>query len=133
MKYTDILYQIYHIFQRCTRQSVANILIYCTKYTIYFKAALDNLYQIYHIYCTKYTIYFKTILNSSLIQTKFCFKPIPHITYTSSKVSKNISIFFGYYYKYFGKKHKQNLSIKTPPQVNKKGKRLFTQFNNRLT
>ena len=47
MKYTDILYQIYHIFQSCTRQSVQNILIYCTKYTIYFKAVLDNLYQIY--------------------------------------------------------------------------------------
>ena len=27
MKYTDILYQIYHIFQSCTRQSVPNILI----------------------------------------------------------------------------------------------------------
>ena len=112
MKFTDILYQIYHIFQSCTRKFVPNILIYCTKYTIYFKAAWDNLYQIYHIYCTKYTIYctkytiyFKTILNSSSIQTKFCFKPIPHITYTSSKLSKNISISFGYYYKYFGKKN----------------------------
>ena len=57
MKYTDILHQIYHMFQSCTRQSVQNILIYCTKYTIYFKAVLDNLYEIYHIYCTKYTIY----------------------------------------------------------------------------
>ena len=79
MKYTDILYQIYHIFQSCTRQSVPNILIYCTKYTIYFKALLDNLYQIYWyrstvpnipyiwnilIYCTKYTIYFKAVLDN---------------------------------------------------------------------
>ena len=88
MKYTDILYQIYHIheiywytvyhiFQSCTRQSVPNILIYCTKYTIYFKAVLDNLYKIYSytvpnipyiwnilIYCTKYTIYFKAVLDN---------------------------------------------------------------------
>ena len=77
MKYTDILYQIYHIFQSCTRQSVPNILIYCTKYTIYFKAVLDNLYKIYWytvpnipyiwnilIYCTKYTICFKVVLDN---------------------------------------------------------------------
>ena len=53
MKYTDILYQIYHIFQSCTRQSVPNILIYCTKYTICMKYT-DILYQIYHIFqsCT---------------------------------------------------------------------------------
>ena len=39
---------------------------------------------------------------------------------------------FGHYYKYFGKKP-QNSSLKTPPQVNKKGKRLFTLFSNCLT
>ena len=88
---------------------------------MYFKAALDNLYQIYHIYCTKYTIYFKTILNNSLIQTKFCFKPIPHITYTSSKVSKNISIFFGYYYKYFEKKNTTKFKYKNTPPGEQKG------------
>ena len=77
MKYTDILHQIYHVFQSCTRQSVPNILIYCTKYTIYFKAVLDNLYKIYSytvpnipyiwnilIYCTKYTICFKVVLDN---------------------------------------------------------------------
>ena len=40
---------------------------------------------------------------------------------------------FGHYYKYFNKKNPQNSSLKTPPQVNKKGKWFFTQFNNRLT
>ena len=30
-------------------------------------------------------------------------------------------------------KNPQNLAIKTPPQVNKKGKQLFSQFNNHLT
>ena len=49
MKYTDILYQIHHIFQSCTRQSVQNILIYCTKYTIYMKYT-DILYQINYIF-----------------------------------------------------------------------------------
>ena len=58
-KYTDILYQIHHIFQSCTRQSLQNILIYCTKYTIYFKAVLNNLYQIYHIFqtCTRQSVW----------------------------------------------------------------------------
>ena len=53
---------------------------------------------------------------------------------TPNKISKKYrSIYiFGHYYKYFEKKN-QNSSLKTPPQVNKKGKRLFTQFNNRLT
>ena len=53
---------------------------------------------------------------------------------TPNKISKKYrSIYiFGHYYKSFEKK-KQNSSLKTPPQVNKKGKRLFTQFNNRLT
>ena len=57
MKYTDILYQIYHIFQSSTWQSVPNILyqinhifqsytrLYCTKYTIYLKAILDYTVQ----------------------------------------------------------------------------------------
>ena len=56
-------YQIYHIYE-IYWYTVPNIpyisKLYwtiCTKYTIYFKAVLDNLYQIYHIYCTKYTIY----------------------------------------------------------------------------
>ena len=40
---------------------------------------------------------------------------------------------FGHYYKYFEKTPPQNSTLKTPPQVNKKGKWLFTQFNNRLT
>ena len=39
---------------------------------------------------------------------------------------------FGHYYKYF-EKNLQNSTLKTPLQVNKKGKWLFTQFNNRLT
>ena len=76
-------------------------------------------------------MHFKAILDTSSIQRKFCFKPTPDITYTWNKLSKNIFIFFGHYYKYFEKKQ-QNLSIKTPPQVNKKGKRLFAQFNNHL-
>ena len=71
-----------------------NILIYCTKYTIYFKAALDNLYQIYHIfqsctrqsvpniliYCTKYTIYFKAVLDN-LYQIYWYRSTVPNIPY----------------------------------------------------
>ena len=64
-------------------------------------------------------MYFKAILDTSSIQRKFCFKPTPDITYTSNIISKNIFIFFGQYYKYF--KKNQNLSIKTPLLVNKKG------------
>ena len=48
-----------------------------------------------------------------------------------NKISKNIFMSFGHHLKYF--KKKQNSNLKTPPQVNKKGKRLLTQFNNRLT
>ena len=39
---------------------------------------------------------------------------------------------FGHYYKYF-EKNLQNSTLKTPSQVNKKEKWLFTQFNNCLT
>ena len=49
-----------------------------------------------------------------------------------SKISKNIFMSFGYHLKYL-KKKKKNSILKTQPQVNKKGKRLFTQFNNHLT
>ena len=60
----------------------------------------------------------------------FCFKCTLDMTYTSNGISKKK--FFGHHYKHFKKTHK-NLAIKTPPQVNKKGKRLFSQFNNCLT
>ena len=71
------------------------------------------------------------IPDSSSMQRQFCFKPIPDTTYTSNKLPKNIFIIFDHYYEYFEKSQQQ--STKTPPQVNKKGKLLFTQFNNCLT
>ena len=51
---------------------------------------------------------------------------------TPNKIFKNIFMSFGHYYKYF-EKNPQNSTLKTPPQVNKKGKWLFTQFNKHLT
>ena len=51
---------------------------------------------------------------------------------TPNKISKNIFIFLATIRNTL-KKNPKNSSLKTPPQVNKKGKRLFTQFNNRLT
>ena len=45
---------------------------------------MNILFQMY----TGYDMYFKAILDSSSIQRKFCFKPIPDITYTSNKLSK---------------------------------------------
>ena len=59
--------------------------------------------------CTKYDIYFKTILDSSLIQRQFCFKPIPDISYSSNKISKQNFFFLGHNYKYLEKKTQQNL------------------------
>ena len=70
-----------------------NILIYCTKYTIYMKYT-DILYQIYHIlqsctrqsvpniliYCTKYTIYFKAVLDN-LYQIYWYTSTVPNIPY----------------------------------------------------
>ena len=70
-----------------------NILIYCTKYTIYMKYT-DILYQIYHIfqsctrqsvpniliYCTKYTIYFKAVLDN-LYQIYWYRSTVPNIPY----------------------------------------------------
>ena len=83
---------------------------------------------------TKYDIYFKAILDSSSIQRKFCFKPIPDISYSSNKISKKyIYLFLATIINTFEKKNRTKFKSKTPPQVNKKGKRLFTQFNNRLT
>ena len=51
---------------------------------------------------------------------------------TPNKISKNIFIFLAAIRNTL-KKKPINSSLKTPPQVNKKGKQLFTQFNNRLT
>ena len=88
---------------------------------------------------TRYDLYFKAILDNSWIQRKYCFKPISDISYSSNKISENILIFF-YIYIFLAtiintlkKKTQQNFKSKMPPQVNKKGKRLFTQFNNHLT
>ena len=85
--------------------------------------------------CTKYDdIYFKTILDSSSIQRQFCFKPIPDISYFSNKISKKNYLFWVTIINTL-KKKKQNkiyFNSKAPPQVNKKGKQLFTQFQQSL-
>ena len=70
---------------------------------------------------TRNDMYFKHILDSFSMQRKFCFKPIPDIIYTSNKLSKNIFVFLATIINTL-KKKQQNLSIKTPLQVNKKGK-----------
>ena len=83
--------------------------------------------------CTKYDIYFKAILDSSSIQKQFNFKPIQDISYSSNKISKKYIYLFLATIINTLKKTKKQFKSKTPPQVNKKGKRLFTEFNNRLT
>ena len=69
-----------------------NILIYCTKYTIFMKYT-DILYQIHHIfqsctrqsvpniliYCTKYTIYFKAVLDNLYKIYSYTVPNIPYI------------------------------------------------------
>ena len=67
--------------------------------------------------CTKYDIYFKAILDSSSIQTQFCFKPIPDISYSSNKISKKyIYLFLATIINTLKKKTQQNLSLKRHPR-----------------
>ena len=61
----------------------------------------------------RYGMYFKAILDSSSIQRKFCFKPIPDMTYTSNKLSKIYLSFLATIINTL-EKRQQNLSIKTP-------------------
>ena len=108
---------------------------------LYIKWICDETYQIkclyikqicgetYHIKC----LYIKQICDETY-QIKCLSIKWTYITLdkTPNKIFKNIFLSFGHYYKYF-EKIPQNSTLKTWPQVNKKGKWLFTQFNNHLT
>ena len=109
---------------------------------LYIKWICDETYQIKCLYIKQICgetyqikcLYIKQICDETY-QIKCLSIKWTYITLdnTPNKIFKNIFMSFGHYYKYFKKKNPQNSTLKTPPQVNKKGKWLFTQFNNRLT
>ena len=94
---------------------------------LYIKQIYSETYQMKCLYIkqiaveTYKPINLKAVPDSCSIQRQFCFKPIPDITFTSNKISKNSFDFLATIINSL-KKNPQNLSIKTPPKVTKKGK-----------